>query len=533
MDTPTDLPDLYQAIDDLDALEKRYDEGQRIEQTRRALEANEKIAFDNASIERYYRELADRGLFVTIYNVGKFPWALPVHLPPYLVDLLVATARVLLALVRKKLAAEGPEYLQRRMPAGWLSDEMADRLLRYYLGWEPDLALDVLVYGVNSPRGIPFQKFKISGDHLHAKILEAQSVDTYYGWLRECIQSARRFGVCKEAVFTMQRTGDRPLTDAELDAQVRASYLEGIKIPDDRLVFLEIDPQNQPSSHNLYLLCKFLAEDVSSRQPLVLDPRNLYFEKDRLFYRYGRKSGVVGNIISRIVDPDLKAYIKAMSAEHKTDVIERLRKIYAVPSLWTDLSKHLAGYYLIDKSSIAELSHETPAAMAPKTWIISDDDLESFRKDPGTLRQLTIKPLHGMSSKGVVVTPNLEEVETMCTRETVMAQELLRATPVMPNINPELTDPDASAGICAEVRLMVHAGSRAVPESGRRARSILALSRCHYTSKDPGRKIMNDSAGRGWFSNMGAILAVKGELGILNKPASGLGMGPVCWLKSG
>jgi hypothetical protein len=531
MNAPTGLPDLDQTIDDLNALEKQYDEGQRIEQTRCALEANERTAADKALIECYYNELAERGLFVTIYGAGKFPWALPVHMPPYLMDLLLATARVLLALVRKKLAAEGPDHLQRRVPAGWLSDEMADRLLRYYLTWEPDLALDVLVYGVNTHRGTPFDALKGSGDHLHAKILEAQSVDTYYGWLRECIQSARHTGVFKDAVFTMQSTGSRPLTDAELDAQVRASYLDGLEAPGDGLVFLEIDPENQPSSHNLVLLCRFLSEGHPTRQVFVLDPRDLFFEKDRLYYRYGNKTGAIGKVISRIVESDLKAFIKAMGAANKADVIERLRKIFTVPSLWPDLSKHLAGFYLIDKSSITELSRETPVAMAPKTWIITADDLESYRKDPGVLQQLAVKPLHGMSSKGVVVAPDLAAVETLCSQESALAQELLRATPIMPNINPELTDPDAAAGICAEIRLLLHAGSRAVPASLQRARCILALSRCHYTSRDPGRKIKNDPAARGWFSNMGAILAVKGELGILNKNDAGLGMGPVCRLK--
>jgi hypothetical protein len=530
MDTTTGLPDLDQTIDDLDALEKRYDEGQRIEQTRRALQTNARIASDQTLIERYYRELAGRGLFVTIYGVGKFPWALPIHMPPYLMDLLLATSRVLLALVRKKLALEGPDYLQRRMPAGWLSDEMADRLWHYYLTWEPDLALDVLVYGVNTPRGTPFEAFNKSGDHLYAKILEAQSVDTYYGWLRECIQSARRTGVFRDAVFTMQRAGNRPLTDAELDEQVRATYLDGLEVPGDKLVFLEIDPKNQPSAHNLELLCEFLAEGQPDHQVLAVDPRNLYFEKDRLYCRDGEKSGAVGKVISRIVDPDLRAYIEAMRAEDKADAVERLRNIYAVPSLWPDMSKHLAGYYLIDKSSIAELSRETPAAMAPKSWMVTAEGLAYYRKDPGLLRQLAVKPLHGMSSKGVVVAPDLAMVETMCSQETVMAQELLRATPVMPNINLELTDPDATAGICSEIRLLLHAGSRAAPDSLQRARCILALSRCHYTSGDPGRKLEDDPAGRGWFSNIGAILAVKGELGILNKPDAGLGMSPVCWL---
>lgn len=531
MNMPAGLPDLDQTIDDLDALEKQVDEGQRIEQTRRALEANQRVAADRAFIEGYYRDLGDRGLFVTIYGIGKFPWALPVHMPPYLMDLLLATARVLLALVRKKLATEGPDYLLRRMPAGWLSDEMADTMLQYYLTWEPDLALDVLVHGVNTPRGTPFDAFKLSGDHLNAKILEAQSVDTYFGWLRECIQSARRSGIFKDAVFTMQRAGNRPLTDAELDNQVRATYLDGLKAPEDRLVFLEIDPQNQPSSHNLMLLCRFLAAGHPGRDPLVLDPRDLYFEKDRLYYRSGKKTGPVGKVISRIVDPDLSVFIEAMRAEGNIDIIERLRKIYTVQSLWSDPAKHLAGYYLIDKSSIAELASETPAAMAPKTWIMTADDLAFYRKNPQMLRQIAIKPLHGMSSKGVAVAPDLDAVETSCARETVMAQEMLRATPIMPNINPELNDPDARAGICAEIRLLMHAGSRAVPESRRRARCILALSRCHHASGDPGRKIKNDPAGRGWFSNMGAILAVKGELGILNKHEAGLGMGPVCWLK--
>ena len=44
------------------------------------------------------------------------------------------------------------------------------------------------------------------------------------------------------------------------------------------------------------------------------------------------------------------------------------------------------------------------------------------------------------------------------------------------------------------------------------------------------RKIKNDPAQRGWFSNMGAILAVKAELGMINKRYAGLGMAPVCWL---
>ena len=104
------------------------------------------------------------------------------------------------------------------------------------------------------------------------------------------------------------------------------------------------------------------------------------------------------------------------------------------------------------------------------------------------------------------------------------------ATPVMPNINEELTDPDALAGFCSETRLVFHAGSPAVSESSQESRCILALSRTHYTSKDPTRKIKEDAAGRGWFSNMGAILAVKKELGMIDKRQAGLGMAPICWL---
>ena len=52
-----------------------------------------------------------------------------------------------------------------------------------------------------------------------------------------------------------------------------------------------------------------------------------------------------------------------------------------------------------------------------------------------------------------------------------------------------LSDPDARAGICSETRLVFHAGSPAVPDCPNEARCILALSRSHYTSKDPARKI--------------------------------------------
>ena len=524
------LPSLDQTLDELEALEKKYDEGQRIEQTRRALDINETIALNKEVIRTYYGELANKNLFVIIYGTGEAPWALPVHLPPYLIDLMSASARVLLAQMRKQLKSAGPDYLIRRMPEGWLTEEMAGILYRYYLTCEPDLAFDVLVHGVNSPRGTTFEAFKNAGDHLHAKILEAQSVDTYYGWLRECIRSARRTGAFDDAAFTTVTGRNRPLTDAELDRQVRATYLHGVGSRPDRILFMEIDPRNQPSFQNLTLLSAFLSEGGSAGKPLVLDPQDLFLHENQLHYRWRGKSGPIDKVVSRIVDADLKKYIRKMTAEGKSEVIARLREMYALPSLWPDLSKHLAGFYLIDKSSLTELSLLDPVTMAPKTWIITEDHLKSYRRDPGLLKKLAIKPLHGMSSKGVVVTPELAALEKLCLEETMLAQELLRATPVMPNINHELEDPDARAGICCEIRLQFHAGSPAVPESPQRSRFILAISRSHYTSKDPARKIKNDPKGRGWFSNMGAIMMVKDELGIIGKRDAGLGMSPVCWV---
>jgi hypothetical protein len=407
---------------------------------------------------------------------------------------------------------------------------MADRLHRYYLSCEPDLAFDVLVYGVNAPRGATFDALKTSGDHLYAKILEAQSVDTYYGWLRQCIQLARRAGGFENAVFTMQSMGGRVLSDDQLDEEVRATYRDGLENPDDGIVFLEIDPVNQPSAHNLQLLSRFVSAGGSGPPVLVRDPRDLWFEGDRLHFRRQGRTGRIGKVISRIVDPDLQAYIHKWNTASQPEVAAHLCKIYALPHLWPDLSKHLAGYYLVDKSSITEMARETPAQMAPKTWIVDENHMAAYRRDPDLLKQLAVKPLHGMSSKGVKVAPELAAVEKLYAQETILGQELLRATPVMPNINRALSDPDAVAGICSETRLLLHAASRAVPHSRRRARCILALSRCHYTSKDPARKIKDDPAGRGWFSNMGAILAVKGELGILDKRDAGLGMGPVCWV---
>uniref|UniRef100_UPI003563769C hypothetical protein n=1 Tax=Desulfosarcina sp. TaxID=2027861 RepID=UPI003563769C len=227
---------------------------------------------------------------------------------------------------------------------------------------------------------------------------------------------------------------------------------------------------------------------------------------------------------------DFKSYLKKMKAEGKPEVIECLRRIYATPSLWPDLSKHIAGFYLIDKSAITSLCMLEAVGVAPQTQRITPGLLESFRKDPDQLKQLAVKPLHGMSSKGVFVSPDLAVVEKYCSEEPMLAQDLFWATPVMPNINAELTDSDALAGFCSETRLVFHAGSPAVSDSPSAARCILALSRTHYASKDPARKIKNDAAGRGWFSNMGAIMAVKNELGMTDKRAAGLGMAPICWL---
>ena len=530
MHNMTHLPSIAEAIETLQAIEKKVDEGTRIAQTRRALEKNERVAKNKEAVAGYYQSLTDKGLFVPIYGAGDLPWAPPLHMPPYLIEILWATSRVLYAQARKHLTAEGPDYLIKRMPDGWITEEMAEILHRYYLAVEPDLAFDVLVYGANSTRGMGFDEFKASGDYLYAKILEAQSVDTYYGWLRECIRSARNTGAYDDSVFTRVKRDDCPITDAELDEQVLATYIHGSENHRDRILFLEIDPRNQPSFQNLALLSKFMSQGDPTREPIILDPQDVFFEGDQLGYRWEGKTGTIDKVISRLVDADFQKFLKKMTADGKPEVIECLRRIYATPAFWPDLSKHIAGFYLIDKSSITNLCMLEGVGVAPQTQRITPSLLESFRKDPGQLKQLAVKPLHGMSSKGVFVSPDLAVVEKYCSEEPMLAQEMFWATPVMPNINAELTDPDALAGFCSETRLVFHAGSPAVPDSPNAARCILALSRTHYTSKDPARKIKNDAAGRGWFSNMGAILAVKNELGMTDKREAGLGMAPICWL---
>jgi len=200
---------------------------------------------------------------------------------------------------------------------------------------------------------------------------------------------------------------------------------------------------------------------------------------------------------------DFQKFLKKMEAEGKPEVIEMLRRIYATPALWPDLSKHIAGFYLIDKSSLTNLCMLEGVGIAPKTELITESRLGSLRKDPDQLKHLAIKPLHGMSSKGVFVSPDLSVPEKYCSEEPMLAQEMFWATPVMPDINEELTDADARAGICSETRMVFHAGSPAVPESPNEARCILALSRSHYTSKNPAKKLKTTLPGEAGFPTRG------------------------------
>jgi hypothetical protein len=109
----------------------------------------------------------------------------------------------------------------------------------------------------------------------------------------------------------------------------------------------------------------------------------------------------------------------------------------------------------------------------------------------------------------------------------MLVQETIWATPVLPCVTPEIADPDVQAGICSETRLVLQAGSPAVAHNPYGARVIAGLSRSHFQSRDPERKIKNDPKKRGWYSNMGSILAVKAELGIKDKNDAGIGMGPI------
>ena len=82
------LPSLEQALESLQAIEKKYDQGMRISQTRQALEKNERLARDKPAIDIYYQRLIEKGFFVPIYGAGDIPWSLPLHMPPYLIEIL-------------------------------------------------------------------------------------------------------------------------------------------------------------------------------------------------------------------------------------------------------------------------------------------------------------------------------------------------------------------------------------------------------------------------------------------------------------
>ncbi len=84
MSNKENLQSLEQALETLHEIEKKYDEGTRITQTRRVLEKNEHIARNKKVVDDYYQSLIDKDMFVPIYGAGNYPWALPLHLPEYL-----------------------------------------------------------------------------------------------------------------------------------------------------------------------------------------------------------------------------------------------------------------------------------------------------------------------------------------------------------------------------------------------------------------------------------------------------------------
>ncbi len=144
----------------------------------------------------------------------------------------------------------------------------------------------------------------------HAKILEAQSVDTYYRWFRECVQAARETGAYGWSVFTLITADGRPFTDAELDEQVLATYIQESENHRDRILFLEIDPRNQPSFQNLLLLSGFMNQGDPTQEPLILDPQDAYFECDQLHCRWEGKTEKIDKVISRVVDVDFQKFLK-------------------------------------------------------------------------------------------------------------------------------------------------------------------------------------------------------------------------------
>jgi hypothetical protein len=522
------LPSLDEALEDLRAVERRYDDGARLKQTKQSIEANERFATDRRVLDRYIGHLDSVKMFTPIYGMGNTPNGLPVSLPRYVIEIMDATSRVLTAVTRRNIHAAGPQYLVDRMPKGWLTAEMAQRLYAYCLTHEPDMGFDVLISGKSSFRGMTFEQFKKSGDMLQAKILEAQSVDTYYGWVREYIKGARLAGLGEGCQFTWSTDASgRVLTDEELDREVLATLVHGYAREPESVMFLEVDPEIQPSAQNLVFMADLMSGGDRQHRPVIRDPRDLELRGDRLFVTKRGEEREIKKVISRIVDADLVAWIREREVEGYESAIELFRKIYAIPHLFKDLSKHLCGFYMIDKSSLIDMCLLGEVSIAPKTEILGEEHLAAYRKDPSLLKKTAIKPLHGMSAKGVVVSPTLAQVEQAIVVEKMLVQETIWATPVQPNVCPEIDDPDVQAGICSEARLVLQAGSPAVPHNPYKARLIAGLSRSHFQSRDPERKIKDDPRKRGWYSNMGSILAVKKELAITNKNDAGIGMAPI------
>ncbi|MBI4859217.1 MAG: hypothetical protein HY815_02940 [Candidatus Riflebacteria bacterium] len=524
----TTLPSLDEALEDLKKVERKYNDGIRLEQTKKAMEANERFARDRARLNKYLGHLDSVNMFTPIYGLGNTPNGIPVALPPYVLEIMDATSRVLTAVTRRNLQQASPQYLIDRMPKGWLTPEMAQRLYTYFLTHEPDMGFDVLISGKNSYRGMSFEEFKKSGDMLQAKLLEAQSVDTYYGWVREYIRGSRLAGLGEGHQFTWSvDPNGRALNDAELDREVISTLLYGYENEPESCLFLEVDPEKQASGQNLIFMANLMSGGKPERRPAILDPRDLEFRGDRLFATKRGQEREIKKVISRIVDVDLVGWLKERETEGYASAIELFRKIYSIPHLFKDLSKHLCGFYLIDKSSLTDLTLLGEISIAPKTEIITPAHMERYQKDPKLLKQVAIKPLHGMSAKGVVVSPTLMQVEEAVRHEQMLVQETIWATPIQPNICPDIADPDVQVGICSEARLVLQAGSPAVAHNPHKARLIAGLSRSHFQSKDPERKIKNDPRKRGWYSNMGSILAVKAELGITTKNDAGIGMAPI------
>lgn len=525
---PSPLPSVDETLEHLRQVERRYPEGLRLEASRLAIEANERFVTDRRRVDTYLEHLGSKNMFLDMYGLGNCPCGLPLALPYYLMDILEATARVLNAVTRRNLRAGGPGYLVERMPKGWLTDEMAARLHDYFLCHEPDMGFDVLVYGRHSQRGMTFAELKASGDWLDAKILEAQSVDTYYGWVREYLVGARRAGLGDECQFTWSTDpSGRRLTDAELDREVFATLTHGCAAEREAILFLEIEPEKQATYQNLVFMADLIARGEPEHRPVILDPSELVLRGERLFVTRPGQEREIKKVISRIVDVDLQAYLRARSAAGDQATIDRFQAIYARPQLFPDLSKHLCGFYLVDKSSLTDLSLLGEVSIAPHTELVTPELVARYRKEPELLKGIAIKPLHGMSAKGVVVRPTLAQLEQAVAQEQMLAQETIWATPLQPNLNSEIADADVQAGVCCEARLVLQAGSPAVAHNPHRSRLIAGLSRSHFQSRDPERRVKDDPRGRGWYSNVGAIMAVRKELGIERKNDAGVGLAPI------